>query len=57
MPQVNSPGRAWNQPPPLLRGWKREMQTSTPVTETVFLMQLTKETAKDSASGWDWGKG
>ena len=27
---------------------KREMRTSATVTETVFLTQLTKETAKDS---------
>ena len=38
-------------------GWKREMRTSASVKETVFLTQLTKETAKDSGSGWEWGKG
>ena len=36
---------------------KREMRTSAPVTETVFRTQLMKETAKDSESGWEWGKG
>jgi hypothetical protein len=36
---------------------KREMQTSERVTQTVFLTQLTKETAKDSESDWGWGKG
>ena len=51
MPRVNSPARASNQPMPLLRGWKREMRTSAPVKETVFLTQLAKETAKDSESG------
>ena len=37
-------------------GLKREMRTSVPVTEKVFLTQLTKETVKDSESGWEWGK-
>ena len=55
MPQVNSTAGASNQPTPLPRGLKREMRTSAPVTETVFLMQWTKETAKDS--GLEWGKG
>ena len=53
MPRVNAPARASNHPTPLLRGWKREMRTSATVTETVFLTELTKETAKDS----EWGKG
>ena len=34
-------------------GLKREMRTSALVTETVFLTQLTKETEKDSESGWE----
>lgn len=53
MPRVNAPARASNQPTALLRGSQPEMQTSATVTETVFLTQLTKETAKDS----EWGKG
>ena len=53
MPQVNAPGRASNHSTPLLRGSQPEMRTSATVTETVFLTQLTKETAK----GWEWGKG
>jgi len=53
MPRVNAPARASNYPTPLLRGWKREMRTSATVAETVFLTQLTKQTAK----GWEWGKG
>src|SRR5262245_45003475 len=57
MPGVNSQARASNQPTPLLRDWKREMRTSPPVTETAFPTQLTKETAKDSGSDWEWGKG
>ena len=54
MPRVNS--RASKQPTQLLREWKREMRTLAPVTETVFPTQLTKETAKDSGSGWEWVK-
>ena len=53
MPRVNAPARASNQPTPLLRGSQLEMRTSATVTETVFLTELTKETAKDS----EWGKG
>jgi hypothetical protein len=53
MPRVNAPARASNQPTALLRGSQPEMQTSATVTETVFLTELTKETAKDS----EWGKG
>ena len=53
MPRVNAPARASNQPTALLRGSQSEMQTSATVTETVFLTELTKETAKDS----EWGKG
>ena len=53
---VNSLAHASNEATPLLRGWKREMRTSATVTETVFLTQLTKETEKDSESGWEWGK-
>lgn len=57
MPRVNAPARASNQPIALLRGSQPEMRTSATVTETVFLTQLTKETAKDSESDWEWGKG
>ena len=57
MPRVNSSVRALNEPTPLLRGWKREMRTSALVKERVFPTQLRKETAKDSGSGWEWGKG
>ena len=53
MPRVNAPARASNQPIALLRGSQLEMRTPAPVTETVFLTELTKETAKDS----EWGKG
>ena len=56
MPRVNASARASNQPIALLRGSQHEMRTSATVTETVFLTQLTKETAKDSGSGWGWGK-
>ena len=38
-------------------GLKPEMQTSQRGTETVFLTQLTKETAKDWESGSEWVKG
>ena len=48
MPRVNAPSRASKQRTPSLRGSQPEMRTSAPVTETVFLVQLTKETAKDS---------
>ena len=57
MPRVNSPAWALNQPTSLLRGWKREKRTWTPVKETVFLMQLRKEMAKDSRSDWEWAQG
>ena len=53
MPRVNALARASNQPIALLRGSQREMRTSATVTETVFLTQLTKETAKDSESDWE----
>jgi hypothetical protein len=35
------------------------MRTSAPVTETVFLAQLTKETAfrSETAKDSEWGKG
>jgi hypothetical protein len=33
------------------------MRRSAPVKEKVFPIQLKKETAKDSALGWEWGKG
>lgn len=56
MPRVNASARASNQPIALLRGSQPEMRTSATVTETVFLTQLTKETAKDSESDWEWGK-
>lgn len=56
MPPVNSLAHASTQPMPLQRGWKRGTRTSAPVKETVFLTRLTKETAKDSESGWEWGK-
>jgi hypothetical protein len=57
MPRVNALARAPNQPIALLRGSQREMRTSATVTKTVFLTQLTKETARDSESDWEWGKG
>jgi len=53
MPRVNAPARASKQRTPLLRGSQFEMRTSATVTETVFLTELMKETAKDS----EWGKG
>lgn len=53
MARVNAPARASKQWTPSLRDSQPEMRTSAPVTETVFLTQLTKETAKDS----EWGKG
>ena len=57
MPWVKSPAQAWNQLTPLQRDWKREMRMSAMVTETVFPTRLTKQTAKDSGSDWEWGKG
>lgn len=57
MPRVNALARASNQPIALLRGSQREMRTSATVKERVFLTQSTKETAKDSESDWEWGKG
>ena len=57
MPQVNAPGRASNQPIALLRGSQPEMRTSATVKERAFPTQLTKETAKDSESDGEWGKG
>jgi hypothetical protein len=57
MPRVNAPARASNQPIALLRGSQPEMRTSATVKERAFLTQLTKETAKDSESDWEWGKG
>ena len=56
MPRLNSPARASNQPMALVRGWKREMRRSATATQMAFPTQLTKETAKDSGSGWEWGK-
>ena len=56
MPRVKSPARASNHPTPLLGGWKREMRRLATAKEKVFLTQLTKETAKDSESGWEWAK-
>ena len=57
MPRVNATARASNQPIALLRGSQSEMRRLATATEKVFPTQLTKETAKDSASGWEWGKG
>ena len=57
MSRVNALAWASNQPTPLLRGLKREMRRLATATEKVFPTQLTKETAKDSESGWEWGKG
>ena len=37
-------------------GLKREMRRLATAPEKVFLLQLTKETAKDSGSGWESGK-
>ena len=57
MARVNALARASKQRTPSLPDSQPEMRTSAPVTQTVFLTQLTKETAKDSESGWEWGKG
>ena len=46
-------GRARRSQP----GLKPEMRRLATATETVFPTQLTKETAKDSESDWEWGKG
>lgn len=35
---------------------KREMRRLATEMEKVFPTQLTKETAKDSESGWEWAK-
>jgi hypothetical protein len=57
MRRVNALGRlsCWaRRSQPGLKGERRRLATAT---EKVFLTQLTKETAKDSESGWEWGKG
>ena len=56
MLRVNSSARASKQPMPLLRGWKQEMRMLAPVKEKVFPTRSTTGTAKDSESGWEWGK-
>ena len=38
-------------------GLKREMRRLPTAPEKVFPEESTKETAKDSGSGWEWGKG
>ena len=38
-------------------GLKREMRRLPTATEKLFPTQLTKETEKDSESGWESGKG
>ena len=57
MPRVNALGRLSRRVRRSQPGLKREMRTSPPVTVTVFPTQLTRETEKDSDSGWEWGKG
>ena len=57
MPRVNALGRLPCRARRSQPGLKREMRRLATATEKVFPTQLTKETAKDSASGWEWGKG
>ena len=57
MPRVNALGRLSCRARRSQPGLKREMRRLATATEKVFPTQLTKETAKDSASGWEWGKG
>ena len=57
MPRVNALGRPSCRARRSQPGLKREMRRLATATEKVFPTQLTKETAKDSASGWEWGKG
>jgi hypothetical protein len=51
MPRVNALGRLWCRARRSQPGLKREMRRLA--TEKVFPTQLTKETAKDSESGWE----
>lgn len=57
MPRVNALGRLLWRASRSQPDLKPEMRTSARARETVFLTQLTKETAKGSESGWEWGKG
>ena len=50
---VNSRARASNQPTPLPRGWKGEMQMSPTVTEKVLPIHWTKKTASRSEMAKD----
>jgi hypothetical protein len=63
MPWGNSLAHASRERMPSMRGWKPEMRTSATVKGRAFPAELMKEgvsrseTAKDSASGSEWGKG
>ena len=54
-PRANEPVSKWNEATALLWDSQGEMRMSAKVKETVFPTQLTKETAKDSGSDWEWG--
>ncbi len=53
MPRVNALGRLSGGARRSQPGLKREMRRLATAPEKVFLLQLTKETAKDSGSGWE----
>jgi len=55
MPQANEPVPKWKDATALLWDSQDQMRMSAKVRETVFLTQLTKQTAKDSESDWEWG--
>ena len=57
MPRENALGRLSCRARRSQPGLKREMRRLPTATEKVFPTRLTKETAKDSESGWEWGKG
>ena len=57
MPPENALGRLSCRARRSQPGLKCEMRSLATVKERVFPTQLTKETAKDSESGWEWGKG
>ena len=57
MPLENALGRLSCRARRSQPGLKREMRRLATAKEKVFLTQLTRKTAKDSESGWEWGKG
>lgn len=47
--RMNSPAPVWNQPTPLLLGWKHETRMSAPEKE----MAYPTHSAKESGSDWE----